>query len=301
MLSDTMNFLWFRILLPIVLCTMSALAGQPPATKAEQLQAAAQVYDIFHAKCLDCHASTLVKPKGKFGYVLDLERIVSKPKYVIKGEPDKSDIYTLIRDGDMPGEDAKVSPLTAAEKEAVRRWVAIGAPSDLSGVKNSLSPAPAPGDSEAPRAPLPLWKHLLSWIGKFHPVSTHIPIALMLVAVLADALAWWTQRDSWMQTVRFLVIIAALGGIAAAVLGWINAYFSSYTAANQILLWHRWLGTTTAIWALLCAALVLIDDCREGSEARKRFRGALFFGAALVSVTGFLGSALTYGLDHYQW
>ena len=34
---------------------------------------------------------------------------------------------------------------------------------------------------------------------------------------------------------------------------------------------------------------------------RQRFRGALLLGAALVGVTGFLGSALIYGLDHYAW
>ena len=30
-------------------------------------------------------------------------------------------------------------------------------------------------------------------------------------------------------------------------------------------------------------------------------RGALFLGALLVSVTGFLGGAIVYGLDHYNW
>jgi hypothetical protein len=34
---------------------------------------------------------------------------------------------------------------------------------------------------------------------------------------------------------------------------------------------------------------------------RQRFRGALLVGALLVGLSGFLGSALIYGLDHYAW
>jgi uncharacterized membrane protein len=102
--------------------------------------------------------------------------------------------------------------------------------------------------------------------------------------------------------VRFLVVLAALGAISAAVLGWINAYFASYVGqAAPILKWHRWLGTGTAVWAVVCAGLVIINDCREGSSERQRFRGALLLGAALVGISGFLGSALIYGLDHYAW
>jgi hypothetical protein len=30
-------------------------------------------------------------------------------------------------------------------------------------------------------------------------------------------------------------------------------------------------------------------------------RGALFIGAALVGLTGFLGGAVVYGLDYHNW
>jgi hypothetical protein len=81
-----------------------------------------------------------------------------------------------------------------------------------------------------------------------------------------------------------------------------NAYFSSYSKAPGALLWwHRWLGTGTSIWVLICAGLLLVNKCEEGSKARHQFRGALLLGAALVSISGFLGSALIYGLDHYAW
>jgi uncharacterized membrane protein len=280
----------------------AVLAGVPEAaapTKEERLKIALEVRDIFERKCLDCHGPELPRPKGKFGHVLDLKRVAENPEYVVRGDPEKSDIYVMVRDDEMPGEDASVPPLTPAEKETVRRWVEIGAPHELPGAEKEQ---PAVSVSEVTAPVMPTWKRAIRWIGRFHPVSTHFPVALMYVAVLAEAFAWWTRRESWLQTVRFLVVLGALGAMATASLGWINASFTSYVGSSvAILKWHRWLGTLTAIWTVVCAVLVVIAECREGSAERQRFRGALLIGAALVGVTGFLGSALIYGLDHYSW
>jgi uncharacterized membrane protein len=275
------------------------LPGPAAPTKEEKLKIAHDVYDIFERKCLDCHGPELPRPKGKFGHVLDLKRVADNPEYVVRGDPGKSDLYIMVRDDEMPGEDASVPPLTPAEKEIVRRWVEIGAPHELPGAeKEQLSTSMA--DVVSPE--MPTWKRAIRWVGRFHPVSTHFPVALMYVAVLAEAFAWWTRRESWLQTVRFLVVLGALGALTAAGLGWINASFTSYVGSSvAILKWHRWLGTFTALWTVVCAVLVVIAECREGTPERQRFRGALLVGAVLVGISGFLGSALIYGLDHYSW
>jgi uncharacterized membrane protein len=277
----------------------AGVPGAAVATKDEQLKIAQQVRDIFEAKCLDCHGPELPRPKGKFGHVLDLKRVADNTEYVIRGDPEKSDIYIMVRDDEMPGEDASVPPLTAEEKERVRRWIEIGAPHELPGAEKE-QPAVSVAEGAAPE--MPSWKRAVRWIGRFHPVSTHFPVALMYVAVLAEAFAWWTRRESWLQTVRFLVVLGAMGALVTASLGWINASFTSYVGSSVgILKWHRWLGTFTAAWTVVCAVLVVISDCREGSPERRRFRGALLVGAVLVGISGFLGSALIYGLNHYSW
>lgn len=264
----------------------------------EAVKLAGRVRDIFEAKCVDCHGSELPRPKGKFGYVLDLRRIADNPDYIERGQPGNSELFKMVFNDDMPGEDASVPPLTAEEKEAVRRWIELDAP-PAPATTERVTPAPVIVDT---KPAYPVWKRALRWLGKFHPVTTHFPVALMFVAVLAEGLAWWTRRRSWLDTVRFLVLIAALGSITAGALGWLNAYFSSYNKAPGALLWwHRWLGTATSLWIALCAALVLIYRCEEGSMERQQFRGALLLGAALVGISGFLGSALIYGLDHYAW
>jgi uncharacterized membrane protein len=266
---------------------------------AEGAKFAAKVHDIFEAKCLDCHGPELPRPKGKFGYVLDLKRVADNADYIERGHPENSELYKMVLDDEMPGEDANVPPLTKDEKDIVKHWIEIGAPEAPQVATEGAATTPKVGEA---KPQMPLWKQSLRYLGRFHPVSTHFPVALMFVAVFAEGIAWWTRRDSWLQTVRFLVVLAALGALAAAVLGWINAYFASYTGQlAPILKWHRWLGTGTALWAVVCAGLVLAYECREGTNERQRFRGALMLGAALVGISGFLGSALIYGLDHYAW
>lgn len=289
----------FFLPLSILLLALTSFA-RAADDKAEGVKLAGKVREIFEAKCLDCHGPELPRPKGKFGYVLDLKRVAENPDYVERGHPDKSELYKMVLHDDMPGEDANVPPLTPEEKDVVKRWIELGAPEAPQIAGDSASPTAAKTAEAKPQ--MPLWKQTLRWIGRFHPVSTHFPVALMFVAVFAEGIAWFTRRDSWLQTVRFLVVLAALGALSAAVLGWINAYFASYTGQlAPILKWHRWLGTGTALWSLVCASLVMISECREGSTDRQRFRGALLLGAALVGISGFLGSALIYGLDHYAW
>ena len=293
-----MIFLRLRALLFSLVLAGAARGADAPAKDA-QLQLAQQVHDIFEAKCIDCHGPELPRPKGKFGYVLDLKRVAGNPKMIVRGKPDDSDLYDMVFHDEMPGEDANVPPLTSEEKETVKRWIEAGAPGELPA---GAEPAPPIATAPAPEVQMPLWKRTLRWVGRFHPVSTHFPVALMFVAVFAEALAWWTRRESWLQTVRLLVVLGALGAIAATGLGWVNAYFSSYVGQSAaVLQWHRWLGTFTAVWAVGCAGLSVSAECEEGSPERRRFRGALLVGALLIGISGFLGSALIFGLDHYAW
>lgn len=289
-----------RFLLTFTLALVLAACGcAAAATDPEGVKLAGRVREIFEAKCLDCHGPELPRPKGKFGYVLDLKRVAAKTDWVDRGHPEKSELYVMVRDDDMPGEDANVAPLTKDEKETVRRWIELGAPEPPPGAEQA---APALANGAEQQVKMPVWKRALRLLGRLHPVSTHFPVALMMVAVFAEGLAWWTKRESWLQTVRLLVVLAALGAVSAVALGWINAYFTSYVGQSaSILGWHRWLGTGTGVWAMVCAALVMLGKCEEGTKDRQRFRGALLLGAALVGVTGFLGSALIYGLDHYAW
>ena len=282
-------------------CTLTLLLAAPGSQAAETdaagVKLAGKVREVFEAKCVDCHGPELPRPKGKFGYILDLRRVAANPEYIVRGHPEKSDLFDMVFKEDMPGEDASVPPLTKDEKDLVRRWIEAGAPEPAAVEHPAAAVVPSGAEMR-----MPVWKRALRMLGRLHPVSTHFPVALMFVAVFAEALVWWTRRETWAPTVRLLVVLAALSAVAAVALGWINAYFTSYVGQSaSILGWHRWLGTGTGVWSVVCAALVTLGKCEEGTKDRQRFRGALLLGAGLVGVTGFLGSALIYGLDHYAW
>src|SRR4051794_1625641 len=97
----------FRALFFCLLLAGPACGADAPSP-VDALKLAQQVHDIFEAKCLDCHGPELPRPKGKFGYVLDLKRVADNPKMIVRGEPDSSDLYDMVLHDEMPGEDANV-------------------------------------------------------------------------------------------------------------------------------------------------------------------------------------------------
>ena len=96
----------------VLLLLFASARGGAAEGNTEGIKAAARVRDIFEAKCNDCHGAELPRPKGKFGYVLDLKRMAENPDYVTRGNAEKSELYVMVRDDEMPGEDANVPPLT---------------------------------------------------------------------------------------------------------------------------------------------------------------------------------------------
>ena len=82
---------------------------------------------IFVAKCSECHGRGLSRPRAAL-YLHELGPLAANPEWVVPHEPEKSYLWTLIRDDDMPAKGAKAGPLNAEEKEIIRAWIAAGAP-----------------------------------------------------------------------------------------------------------------------------------------------------------------------------
>lgn len=140
----------------------------------------------------------------------------------------------------------------------------------------------------------------IRWLGNFHPPMVNFPIGLLTAAAVAELLLALTKRPTFAAAVNFCVWFGGIGAIAAAVLGW---FFGGFHLVDDdwILTTHRWVGTSTALWALLLLWLNLRSQTSGREGGRQTFRAALFAGAGLASAAGFLGGAMVYGIDHYAW
>jgi len=117
--------------------------------------------------------------------------------------------------------------------------------------------------------------------------------------------AMWRRNGqrSWKAAARLCVMVGAACAVLTATLGWCDAAFTNYTgAAAPILLWHRWIGTSTAAWAVITAVVSELAHRRSGTRWLQRsFLGLLIGGIVLVGAAGYLGASLIYGLNHFRW
>lgn len=140
------------------------------------------------------------------------------------------------------------------------------------------------------------------FLGRFHPVAVHLPIGLLLAAALAEALFAWTRAEWLAGAARFSVLLGAAAAVGAASLGWLNAMSANYDGElAQVLEYHRWLGTGTAVLAVVVAVLSEMHRRRRAPAWRIAYQLMLLFAAVAVGLTGHFGGTLVYGVDFLKW
>ena len=140
------------------------------------------------------------------------------------------------------------------------------------------------------------------WLGKFHPVVVHFPIALLIAAAVAELLNRLLDLEWLGGAARFSVLAGAVGAVVATPLGWLDAAFASYSGGlAQTLELHRWLGTATAVCSVVTAVLCEMSERSTSFKYRRWYLTTLFVGAILVGVTGHFGGTLVYGRGYYSW
>jgi hypothetical protein len=282
--------------LTIGTCPAGSASGHPPA-QGGRGDLASQVRAVFAAKCAECHGPAVLKPPGGFGYVLDLARVASTPKIVVPFQPDESKLWDLVRTGEMPPDDAHAGPLTEGQQGVIRSWIEAGAPpASVAGALPSVNP---PGGDIMTEPPyLSPARRLGPWLGRFHVLVVHFPIALLLAAAAAESWSVWGRIHVPLPAVHFCVLSGAAGAVAAAALGWLHASGGYGAGSPSGLALHRWIGTTGAVWAV-GVALLSLRDARHGVRSQG-FRIVLLVGAVLVGLAGHLGGTLVHGEDFFN-
>lgn len=275
---------------PLLIAMLAALLGGSAAGQ-DTSRLGDDVRELFIARCASCHGAELKKPKGRFGFIEDLERVAEE--YVVPGEPDDSDLWILTTDPDapMPPLDSDEPQLTLAELALMRWWIVAGAKPPTAALAATAKAADSTIPAEATVAKGA--STALRRAARTHPVVVHFPIALLIVAAFAELLSLRGQRERWRTVVGFCLTLGTLGSIAAAWSGWLLAPIEGYS--DGTVFGHRWLGVAAAS----CAAVATALHFRASPRWLPLFRLFLLATAVLVCAAGHWGGVLVYGEDYF--
>ena len=130
---------------------------------------------------------------------------------------------------------------------------------------------------------------ILNWLGRFHPVLVHLPIGILVAAVIFHWIAH--RRPSWkgsavLPTFYFLGFLSAA---LAAFAGWMLAKEGGYQ--SDTIFWHRWIGVLLVIVSFVLWRMVV-----STSPSQTRWISLFLIGGLLW--VGHLGGKMTHGEDY---
>jgi len=131
------------------------------------------------------------------------------------------------------------------------------------------------------------------FVGRFHPLAVHFPIALVLLVPILE-LAGLSNRFSYLRlSVGFVLGLATVGAIGAAMLGWCLARSGGYS--GHLLAQHMWGGISLAAACWLCWMLrARLNEQGFGLI----YAAVLAASVGLVAWTGYRGGQLSLGENH---
>ncbi|MGD0731525.1 MAG: c-type cytochrome domain-containing protein [Terracidiphilus sp.] len=131
------------------------------------------------------------------------------------------------------------------------------------------------------------------FIGGFHLLTIHFPIALIFLVPLLEILGRSRRYQHLRASAGPVLTLALLSAIASAILGWFLARSGQYS--GPLVVQHMWAGFFVSVFCWLCWMF-------RGRFAGKGLDIAYLSGLAvtvvLVSFTGYRGGQLSHGEDH---
>ncbi len=144
--------------------------------------------------------------------------------------------------------------------------------------------------------------NLVVYLGKFHPLATHFPIALIFTAFLFSAVAAVTKKEIYDSLSIKLTFLAALSALVTLLLGLAAGSTASFPSELKgYFNWHRLMGIGTTFAILLTAVFAWLCGGKSTKVRIRIFRVMLMISAIAVGITGHLGASLVFGPEHFAF
>ncbi len=126
------------------------------------------------------------------------------------------------------------------------------------------------------------------FIGHFHPVLVHLPVGVLLLAVLFHFLSFKTKYEWLKPAVKLSLFIGTLSAIASCITGYLLSSSGEYNEA--LVSKHQWFAI-----GLSAVALVAYYFYDKKLKLVKYLTPLI---GLLIIITGHLGGSLTHGEDY---
>lgn len=140
-----------------------------------------------------------------------------------------------------------------------------------------------------------MMENLMNFFGRFHPLLVHLPIGILFLAFLFEALARFRRYRKLSVAIQPALFLGALSAIGSVITGYFLSQEGGYETAT--LTWHQNAGIATAVFTIVLYFLRRNQWILQAERnKRKPIRLLLFLPLmALLTITGHLGGSLTHG------
>ena len=143
------------------------------------------------------------------------------------------------------------------------------------------------------RSKLTFLERLTGWLGRLHPLVVHFPIAFFPAALFTAIVG--RRRPAFAAPVQFLVVAGGIFAPLAAIAGWLAGLSAD---PDPVLAYHRWLGVGIG---LAGAGLGLWAWKRPWEDRGAGMIVALSLMTVAIAAQGFMGAAITHGMEHLMF
>jgi uncharacterized membrane protein len=140
---------------------------------------------------------------------------------------------------------------------------------------------------------------LVKYLGRFHPIMVHFPIAFIFGAFFLEILVSYNGSSSLAFVSRVLLLMGVLGAVIAILIGF--AAIAEY-GKDSLVQDHKWVALASFLTMLFATSIRESVERKYLSESwLVGYRFFLLVTTLLIAWAGYLGGEMVHGVGHLSW